>query len=169
MWRRADVGKSTYKAIKREGGAAPLAELWSVCSLKVKLHQCFCWLVTGCRGHFNVFQVWWPHSWRYSGHPACTYVNLSHLCASGPPAVAELRESSAGGSALQRGLAAGSDWTHRAAEDWNSTAAAAPTPLGQSGSIFAVGPSFLSSILSLIYSCLTANLCFYSWIEIPAK
>lgn len=42
MWQWTDVGKSAYKAINREGGAVPLAELWSVCVLKVKLHQCFC-------------------------------------------------------------------------------------------------------------------------------
>lgn len=60
---------------------------------------------------------------------------MSLLCASGPPAAAELRESSAGGSALQRGLAAGSDRAHRAAEDRNSAAAAAPATLGQSESL----------------------------------
>lgn len=56
---------------------------------------------------------------------------MSHLWSSGPPTAAELCESSAGGSALQRGLATGSDRTNRAAEDWNSAAAVAPTTLGQ--------------------------------------
>lgn len=47
----------------------------------------------------------------------CPRMRVSHLCPLGAPAAAELRESSAGGAALQRGLAAGSDRAHRAAED----------------------------------------------------
>lgn len=44
-------------------------------------------------------------------------LRVCHLCPSGAPAAAELRESSAGGPALQRGLATGSDRTNRAAKD----------------------------------------------------
>lgn len=75
---------------------------------------------------------------------------------SGAPAAPELRESSAGGPPLQRGLPAGSDRANRAAEDRNSAAAVAPAALGQSLSLLP------PSIVSLTFTALM-------YVEIPAK
>lgn len=137
-WRSADVVESVYKAVKRERGSSSSG--WTlICVLssgKTACVSCLC-LVTAHKEHFNGFL-----SLMFTYLPVCmttcvclTLFKSLTLYPSGPPAAAELRESSAGGPALQRGLPTGSDWTNRAAEDWNSAAAVAPTTLGQSGSL----------------------------------
>ena len=65
--------------------------------------------------------------------------HLSVSPSSGACRAAELRESSTGGAALQRGLAARSDRTAGATQDGDSAAAAAPATLGtclQTGLMF---------------------------------